>query len=544
MKGEGRREEPTFSQRRSAFRQEAIAALRESEVKYRTLFEAAGDAILIMEGERFLECNPKALEFFGAPKERLIGATPYEHFSPPLQPDGRPSREAAKEKIAAALNGDHQLFEWRHQRLDGTLFDAQVSLTPLNLGDRVLLLAIVRDVTAQKQMAEALRASEQKYRELVQNANSIILRWDREGKITFINEYGQDFFGYPEAELIGRHVVGTIVPERESTGRDLRSLMDQICADPQAFEHNVNENMRRDGSRVWIAWYNKAILDEEGGLREIFSVGIDITQRKQAEEELQHYREHLEELVRERTRELEEANRRLQEADRLKSIFLASMSHELRTPLNSIIGFTGIILQGMAGEINEEQKRQLTMVKQSANHLLDLINDLLDISKIEAGKVELAPEDFRLEELVREVVGSFTPAIGEKDLQLVTDAPEGIALFTDRRRLKQVLVNLVGNAVKYTDRGKIKVTARSIGGERVEISVTDTGRGIKEEDMGRLFEPFQQLDTSLTKKHEGTGLGLYLCKKVTRLLGGEVSAASEYGKGSTFTITIPSRIQK
>jgi len=237
--------------------------------------------------------------------------------------------------------------------------------------------------------------------------------------------------------------------------------------------------------------------------------------------------------------ELEQANIRLQKMDRLKSIFLASMSHELRTPLNSIIGFTGVILQGMSGEVNERQREQLTVVRRNANHLLSLINDILDISRIEAGRVELSPEEFSLDDLVREVVETLSPAASEKGLELLPEVPEGITLFSDKRRMKQVLINLVSNAVKFTDQGSVKITARIPGDDNLEVRVIDTGAGIKQEDMDRLFQPFQQVDISLTKKHEGTGLSLYLTKKLTDLLGGAISAKSEYGKGSEFTFTLP-----
>ncbi len=284
------------------------------------------------------------------------------------------------------------------------------------------------------------------------------------------------------------------------------------------------------------------------GKDEVASVASDV---KSMVGQLQRHREHLEELVEERTSdlegktiELEQTNISLQEVDRLKSVFLASMSHELRTPLNSIIGFTGIILQGMSGEVNEEQRKQLTMVKNSASHLLSLINDVLDISRIEAGRVELSLEEFRLDDLVREVVESFSPMASEKDLELMTEVSEGTTLFSDKRRVKQVLMNLVSNAVKFTEQGSVKIAARVPGGDNLEVRVIDTGVGIKEEDMNKLFLPFQQVGISLIKKHEGTGLGLYLSKKLAGFLGGDISAKSEYGKGSEFTFTIPLRYEE
>ena len=274
--------------------------------------------------------------------------------------------------------------------------------------------------------------------------------------------------------------------------------------------------------------------------------GIIVNRGRRTEEELREYREHLEESVKERTSELEEktieleqANIRLQEVDRLKSVFLASMSHELRTPLNSIIGFTGILLQGISGALSDEQKKQLAMVKGSGQHLLDLINDLLDVSKIEAGKVEVSVEEFALADVANEVTEAISPAANKKKLDVVTELQDEIVLLSDRRRIKQVLVNLVSNAVKFTDQGQVTITGKRLDNKQVEVGVSDTGIGMKEEDIQRLFQPFQQIDESLTKEHEGTGLGLYLCRKIVDLLHGEISAQSEYGTGSTFTITLP-----
>jgi len=390
-----------------------------------------------------------------------------------------------------------------------------------------------------------LRTSEQKYRELVQNANSIILRWNRAGEITFLNEFGQHFFGYSETDILGRHVVGTIVPESESTGRDLSPLMDEICAHPEEFENNINENMLRNGDRVWISWTNKIVTNNEGQVMEILSIGSDITERMQTEKELEKYRHRLEELVKERTadleakqKELEAANNKLKDLDRLKSMFIASMSHELRTPLNSIIGFTGIILQGMTGEINDEQRDQLQRVSRAGKHLLSLITDVIDISKIEAGKIEPYAEEFTVDSVINDALSELKLPIKEKGLEVEVDSTP-IKLKTDRKRLFQCVLNYISNAVKYTEKGKIAVIAEEKG-DTMQITVTDTGIGIKEEDIPRLFQSFIRLDSSLRMTVSGTGLGLYLTKKLaTDVLGGEVSVISTYGKGSTFMLSIP-----
>ncbi len=386
---------------------------------------------------------------------------------------------------------------------------------------------------------EALRDSERKYRELLEHANSIILHWTKDGQITFLNEFGQRFFGYAEEEIIGQHVVGTIVPMTEEGGRDLRPLMDKICAEPEAFEQNINQNIRRNGERVWIAWTNKVHFDEYGQIIGILSIGTDITSRKKADEELRRLNAELEQRVNERTAELAEAVEKAQSADRIKSAFLANMSHELRTPLNSIIGFTGILLQELAGPLNEEQEKQLRMVQASSRHLLALINDVLDISKIEAGQLSLSFAPFDLRQSIEKVVKLILPMAESKgiDVRLEIDNSVG-GVHSDQRRLEQIVLNLLNNAIKFTEKGHVQITC-GVDGERYVLSVTDTGIGIQPEEISGLFQPFHQIDTGLARKHEGTGLGLSICKKLIVLMGGAIDVQSEWGRGSTFAIQFP-----
>jgi len=349
--------------------------------------------------------------------------------------------------------------------------------------------------------------------------------------VTFLNEFGQRFFGYSSAEIVGRHVTGTIVPPVESGGRDLRRLMDEICAAPETFEQNINENMRSNGERVWVAWTNRIERDAEGRVVEIFSIGADITVRKQAEAE-------------------REKRHRAEAADRVKSAFLATMSHELRTPLNSIIGFTGIMLQGLAGPLNAEQNKQLDMVRSSARHLLALVNDVLDISKIEAGQLEIEQAAFDPRRSILKVVELIRPQIAAKQLELNVEiaAVPGEAIG-DERRFEQILLNLLSNAIKFTERGWITLTGETVlnfrpgGAENdqaaVRLKVADTGIGIKAEDLADLFQPFRQLDSGLSRNHEGTGLGLAICRRLVDLMSGEISVESEPGRGSAFIVTLP-----
>lgn len=264
-------------------------------------------------------------------------------------------------------------------------------------------------------------------------------------------------------------------------------------------------------------------------------------EHERAMEGLQRARDEMEKRVQDRTAELVRANEKLEELDRLKSLFLASMSHELRTPLNSIIGFTEILSQGMAGPVNEEQKMQLNIVSASSRHLLSLINDLLDVSRIEAGKMELQHAPFDFVEVVNEVIETLKPMADQKTLRLASQVPAPhIKMVGDRKRIFQVLLNLVNNAVKYTDHGSVEILVR-IAQDNLWVCVSDTGIGIKQEQMGLLFEAFRQLNGSAKRVYEGTGLGLHLCRKLVNLMQGQISAESQRGKGSRFTFTVPLR---
>ncbi len=453
-------------------------------------------------------------------------------------------------------------FRFRHKNGSYRWIMARASLEYDKDGNPIRMLGSHIDITDRKKIEEELFESERKYRELVQNANSIILRWTPDGYITFINEFGQRFFGYSEKEIIGRHVVGTIVPETESTSRDLRLLMEKICADPRSFEKNVNDNIRRDGTRVWIAWTNKVITDEYGQIKELLSIGTDITELKKAKEDLQKHRENLEYLIKERTIELEQANIKLKEIDRLKSMFIASMSYELRTPLNSIIGFSSILLNEWKGILNDHQREFLSIILRAGKHLLALINDVIDVSKIEAGMLEPYFEDFELSDVIKEAVSSLEKDIKEKGLELKVESIYQ-HMHTDKRRLLQCVLNLLSNAMKFTDKGTITVQAQLVSSRTdqvtkveedfvithchlipksdfVEISVADTGIGINEKDIPNLFKAFVRVDSPLKTTVAGTGLGLYLTKKlVTEALKGEISVESNYGAGSRFMIRIP-----
>ncbi|MCX6567445.1 MAG: ATP-binding protein [Candidatus Aminicenantes bacterium] len=515
------------------------------------IIEFLPDATFVIDRDkRVIAWNRACENMTGVKKEAMLGQGDYAYAEPffgerhPILIDilDMPLPEVEANYKYVVRMGDTIYAESFIQRLNGgqgahfwgtaaPLFDRE--------GRRSGAIEVIRDITAQKHAELALRESERKYRELVENANSVILRWTRDGRISFLNEFGLRFFGYTEDEILGRHIIGTIVPETESGGRDLEPLMDEISKAPVAYEQSVNENVRRNGERVWVAWTNKVVLDRQGRVAEILSIGLDITARKRAEEELRATQAGLEQRVADRTSELVVAKERAEAADRLKSTFLAAMSHELRTPLNSVIGFTGILLQGLAGPLNEEQAKQLRMVKDSGQNLLALINDVLDISKIEAGQIEIHNEPFNLPETIQKALQTVKPLADKKALRLVVRVAADMGPMTsDRQRIEQILLNLLSNAIKFTGGGEVNVECRLEEGRAV-IRVTDTGIGIKPEDLGRLFQPFHQLDSGLTRQYAGTGLGLAICKRLVERLGGTISVESREGKGSTFQVTLP-----
>jgi PAS domain S-box-containing protein len=416
-----------------------------------------------------------------------------------------------------------------HDELEGRVEERTAELTKLNKELR-------REITERVRAEEALGETRDYLEKLINYANAPIIVWDPGFRIIQFNHAFEHLTGYTASQVIGQEL-RILFPEasrEESLNKIVRTLRGEYW---EVVEIPI---LRRDGSTRLALWNSANIYAEDGTtLLATIAQGTDITDRKRAEEELRKHREHLEELVEERTAELAVAKERAEAADRLKSVFLATMSHELRTPLNSIIGFTGIMLQGLAGPLNDEQTKQLGMVQNSARHLLNLINDVLDISKIEADQLEIVAEPFDMRQAIEKVVRTVTPLAEKKGLALVAEmTPEVGQIVSDRRRVQQILINLLNNAVKFTEKGRVSIICQ-VNDDWLVTHVVDTGIGIKPEDMRTLFEPFRQIDTGLARQHEGTGLGLSICKKLVGMLGGEIWVESEWGVGSTFTFTLP-----
>jgi len=404
----------------------------------------------------------------------------------------------------------------------------------------ILLISIGGSIILKRQVnarTYQLRLSEKKYREIFDNSSMGIYQSTPDGRYINVNPALAHIFGYetPAAMIAGIKDIQNEVYVDPAERLKLMSLF----AGGKTVRGFPLEYKRRDGSHFWISLHGKAVYDEEGKISHYEGTIEDITERKLAEIERVNQREKLEELVKVRTAELADAMKKAREADRLKSAFLATMSHELRTPLNSIIGFTGILAQKLAGPLNDEQIKQLGMVSSSARHLLELINDVLDISKIEAGQATVIFEKFNLPASIEKIVKTVLPLAEKKNLKInvaININPETIE--SDQRRVEQILLNLLNNAIKFTEKGSVSVKCEEAG-EKIIISVVDTGIGIKDEDMGKLFNAFQQIDSGITRRYEGTGLGLSICKKLGELLGGEITVTSTWGKGSTFSFVLP-----
>lgn len=387
-----------------------------------------------------------------------------------------------------------------------------------------------------KKSEEELRESEAKYRSIFENSIMGIFRTTPDGHYLSANPAGAKMYGYGSQEEMIQSVTDMthqiyVYPEDRKRFKELLEKNGLV----EGFEA---EHFTGDGSKIWASMNARVIRDESGAILYYETTSENITKRKQAEAELEKYRLHLEELVRTRTQELEKAKEAAESADRLKSTFLATMSHELRTPLNSIIGFTGILLQGIAGSLNEEQEKQLGMVKKSSQHLLDLINDVLDISKIEAGQLELQSVPFDLRRSIESIINIVKPLAEKKGLALSTYIDDAIGEFVgDQRRVEQALINLINNGIKFTEKGGVAVSCRK-DSLRIVIDVKDTGIGIKPEDMEKIFMPFHQADAGIARKQEGTGLGLPITKKLVEMMNGRIEVCSDTGIGSTFTVIL------
>lgn len=365
-----------------------------------------------------------------------------------------------------------------------------------------------------ERMAQSLQQSEASYRGIVEDQVDLICRYRADGTLTFVNRAYAEAVGGKRSDLLGQPFLLLDAP---------------TPAEDERAEHE-REFEFAGGNHRWLHWTVRSIQDRNAKLLEYQAVGHDITSRKDAEAALIH------------AKELAEA------ADRAKSEFLAIVSHEIRTPINGVLGFAQIL----AGTpLNEEQKEQVAIIKSSAQALEKLIGDILDLSKMEAGKLEIVSAPFGLHRSVEDMIAFFNPKARAAALTLQMTIDRGVPAIvnSDEIRLRQILNNLVGNALKFTERGGVAVRVSCARGEppptntnrhplRIFFSVTDTGVGIAPDKIPKLFKPFSQVDASNARRRNGTGLGLIISKRLCELMGGSISVESKYGQGSTFHFSI------
>jgi PAS domain S-box-containing protein len=484
------------------------------ESKFRDLLESTPDAIVMVNVTgRVVLINSQAENVFGYRRAEMMGQ-PVEMLLPQrfhAAHHGHRGQFFAQPRTRT-MGAGLELYGLRKNREE---FPVGISFSTLSTEEGPMVMSAVRDLTDRKK-------AEQKFRSLLESAPDAMVIIGHDGKIELVNSQTEKLFGYQREELLGQ-LVEILVPEPFHAKH--RGHRTSFFAQPRARSMGVGLELnarRRDGTEFPVE-ISLSPLDTSEGLF-VSSAIRDVTDRK-----------HFENALRQKNVELANANQ-------ARDNFLANMSHELRTPLNAIIGFAGTLWMRLPGPLTTDQEKQLKTLQASARHLLALINDLLEVARIEAGKTELLFELVDCRSVIQEAVAALSPEAIRKKLEFQAILPAiDLVVRTDRRALSQIVLNLANNALKFTDRGGVCIEVSGCSMNRrksVEISIRDTGKGIRPEDQPKLFEPFTQVDISKTKIREGTGLGLHLSRKLAELLGGQITFQSEYGKGSTFTLAL------
>jgi PAS domain S-box-containing protein len=499
----------------------------------RALLDASPSGIIAFDDSgRVRLWSRGAQNIFGWTEEEVLGQ------SPPVELELQSLKKAEK--------------DLRLRRKDGEFVHTEVRLAPWRdqQGDTEGTLAILDDITARQAMerqvfelkeqeheARIEVESERRFRELLEAAPDSIIEIDREGIIVLLNRVTEKMFGYARADLMGKPVE-MLIPDAQRDAHVRHRAHYWKHPQTRSMGSGLSlEGQRRDGTRFPVE-ISLSPVNSDGGFR-VTAVIRDITERKQAEDRLRAIQDKYTRALSATNQELESRNKEVERANRLKSEFLASMSHELRTPLHTIIGFSELLSEQFEGPLNDKQKRFIDHIHRDSLHLLELINDVLDLSKIEAGRLELKREAFDIGMAIEEVVQPIRRQAEAKALSVDTHVAVDRAVYADRVRFKQILLNLLSNAVKFTpEGGRVRVDA-SIRDGFFEISVSDTGVGIAAEEHVTVFDKFYQVGNTTKGVREGTGLGLAITQHLVAEHGGRIWVESEVGQGSRFTFTIP-----
>ena len=498
--------------------------LKQSESRYRTLLANVPMCIheIDLEG-RLISMNKAGLEMLHLDNEKnIIG-------QPMLKSVSNADKARINELLHQANTGTQTQFEFTGTgALDGRIMLSGFVPIRDDDGQVSLILGVTQDITERKHLEKEL----QKLAQVVeQNPQSIIIT-NVNAEIEYVNKAFLSATGYQREEVIGKD------PKFQQSGKTPQKTYLSLWESLKNNKAWIGEfyNLRKDGSEYTTQAIIAPVHGPDGNVTHYMSVNEDISHKKQLSKELKDHRHNLEILVEERTTQLGEARKRAEAANLAKSSFLANMSHEIRTPMNAIVGLTHLLQRSGP---TADQKDKLTKIDASAAHLLSVINDVLDISKIEAEKLVLEQSDFHLDSLFDHVQEMLRGQAGDKDLRFEVDLDDVPRwLRGDLTRLRQALLNFASNAVKFTEKGTIYLRAKTLADLGDEIlmrfEVQDPGMGIEPEQLFRLFDAFEQADVSTTRVHGGTGLGLAITGHLAQLMGGEVGADSEPGQGSTF----------
>ena len=512
-------------------RRMATLALAQSEAHFRELFGRAPIALAISDRQgRVLLVNQAFETLFGYRQEELPSV---ETFRQRVYPD--PAERAQQEQYWRESWNEAAEETRRPSPVEATAVSRDGSTKTIlisrqRLGDDMLVAII--DITARKEAEEKVRELSQ----AIEQSPEAIVITDLDANIQYVNDAFVASSGYGRDELLGQNA------RLQRSGRAPNATYDALWASLRQGRTWSGEliNRRKDGTEYTEFAIVSPMRDSNGRITHYFAVKQDITEKKRLTEELDRHRHHLQQLVDERTRELEIARTNAEVASVAKSAFLANMSHEIRTPMNGVLGMAHLLRRS---GLTEKQTSYVDKIEVSGNHLLAVINDILDISRIEAGKLQIDETEFFLNDLIRDVTDIVGQSAVDKGLLLridVGDAPQEVR--GDRKRLRQALVNYLSNAVKFAERGKITLRCHTLERREkdslVQFEVEDTGTGIPPDDLVRLFQSFEQADNSATRKHGGAGLGLAITKRIAELMGGTAGARSEPGKGSTFWLTV------